>query len=246
MPIDLLSTIKKTSQFAFSSPLLNNLLGSSLFTALVITTIIILLIMFIYPAKKDTPLTVVFKLFIYSFCASLLIVFLHDGVIKHMFEEKEKIKIDTDIMYGTNINNRDVVYSSKPITPNVVIGSGDNDNIPSNTMQTNTIQSNTIPSNTIQTNNIPSNTMQTNISRPNVNQQNNSLQNNLLQNNLLQNNPLQNNQFGTSEFGTDELPTTEAEEYFSSEEPPEPTGELNAPTNSKITTGGGKQNMFSL
>lgn len=120
MPIDLLSTIKKTSQFAFSSPLLNNLLGSSLFCSLFITIIIMLLIMFIYPAKEGTPMSILCKLFIYSFCGTLIIVFLHDGIIKHMFDEKEQKKLDIDIMQGTNINNRDIVYSSKIITPGIV------------------------------------------------------------------------------------------------------------------------------
>jgi hypothetical protein len=128
MPIDLLSTIKKTSQFAFSSPLLNNLLGSSLFCSLFITIIIMLLIMFIYPAKEGTPMSILCKLFIYSFCGTLIIVFLHDGIIKHMFDEKEQKKLDIDIMQGTNINNRDIVYSSKIITPGIV-GSYENNKV---------------------------------------------------------------------------------------------------------------------
>ncbi len=52
MPVDLASSINKTSQWAFSSDLLNNILGSSLILGFVISIILVIIVMLIYPAKK--------------------------------------------------------------------------------------------------------------------------------------------------------------------------------------------------
>lgn len=112
MPIDLMSSIKKTSQWAFGSPLLNSILGSSLFVALTVALVMMLLIMIMYPAKKGTSFTVVAKMFIYMFFTSLLVIFLHDGVIKFMFEEEHQSKAADDMMRGVSVVGRgDDVYA---------------------------------------------------------------------------------------------------------------------------------------
>lgn len=111
MPFDLAGSIRKTSQWAFSSPILNNILGSSLFVAITIALLMILLIMVLYPAKKGTPISVLCKIFIYMFFGSLLIIFLHDSVIKFMFEESEQEKEDIDFMRGTTQGGKDGIYN---------------------------------------------------------------------------------------------------------------------------------------
>ena len=87
MPVDLGSTIKKTSQWTFNSSIMNDILSNSIVLALVIAFIMILIVMVIYPAKRGTPLSLVFKMFVYMFLSSSVLIFLHDGVIKHMFNE---------------------------------------------------------------------------------------------------------------------------------------------------------------
>ena len=115
MPFDLGSTIRKTSQWSFSSPFLNNILGSSLFVSVVITLLVVLLIMIMYPAKKGTPFSVICKLFIYMFFCSLLVIFLHDSVLKFSFEEQEQEKEDNDFMKGTTQEGKDIVYNQTPM-----------------------------------------------------------------------------------------------------------------------------------
>jgi hypothetical protein len=100
MPIDLYNSLKNTSQWAFGSPLLNSILGSSLFVAIFIALFMVLLIMIMYPAKSGTSLSVVFKMFIYMFMGTLLVVFLHDGVIKYMIREEIENK-----QYEEVVNN---------------------------------------------------------------------------------------------------------------------------------------------
>jgi hypothetical protein len=121
MPIDLYSSIKKASQWAFGSPLLNGVLGSSLFVACVIAMLMILIIMFMYPAKSGTPFSVVIKMFVYMLFGSLLIIFLHDGVIKYMMEEEFSNKDSEEFMRNTTMQGRmsDPSYAQlyKPIQP---------------------------------------------------------------------------------------------------------------------------------
>lgn len=120
MPIDLLSSIRKTSHWAFGSPILNSILGSSIFVALAIAIIMILIIMFMYPAKSGTPFSIVGKMFIYMFFITLMVIFLHDGVIKYMFEDELSDKAGDDIMQGTTMLNKNVVYNNTPtINPNI-------------------------------------------------------------------------------------------------------------------------------
>lgn len=120
--IDLNSSIKKTSNLVFSSPLLNGILGSSLFVAVVISLIMVILIMLYYPAQLGTPFSIVCKIFIYMFLASFLVVFLHDGVFKFLLQEQEQERNDEDILSGTNNNGRDVVYNNTPmVNPNTVV-----------------------------------------------------------------------------------------------------------------------------
>ena len=122
MPIDLYDSLKGASQWAFGSPILNSILGSSIFVAIAIALLMILLIMFMYPAKAGTPFSVVIKIFIYMFFGTLLIVFLHDNVLKYITEEELSAKESGYFMQNTTINGRsaDPSFSSmyKVVSPN--------------------------------------------------------------------------------------------------------------------------------
>jgi hypothetical protein len=121
MPIDLLSTVKQTSQFAFNSPILNNVLGSSIFVAVSITLLVILIIMIMYPAKNNTPFSLICKMFLYILFGSFILVFLHDGVIKHMLNEDIEDKYKEEMMSGINPQNRDLLYGPQAVVrPNIV------------------------------------------------------------------------------------------------------------------------------
>jgi hypothetical protein len=106
MPIDLYSTIKKTSQWAFGSPVLNAILGSSVFVALTVALIMVVIIMVMYPAKSGTPFSIVVKMFIYMAASTLLIIFLHDGVLKYMMEEEQESESSESFMRNTTMEGR--------------------------------------------------------------------------------------------------------------------------------------------
>jgi hypothetical protein len=115
MSIDLSSSVKKTSQWAFSSPFLNGVLGSSLFVALVIAIVMVLLIMFMYPAKHGTPFMLVVKMFIYMFFISMVVIFLHDGVAKAAIAEEYRGKELDDLARGIDRTGKDPVYGNTPV-----------------------------------------------------------------------------------------------------------------------------------
>ena len=106
MPIDLLSCTKKTSKWAFASPVINNILGNSIFVASIIALLMVVIIMIMYPAKSGTPFSIVIKMFVYMFFGSLLVVFLHDGVIKHMIEEQYETSKAMDFMESATMEGR--------------------------------------------------------------------------------------------------------------------------------------------
>lgn len=121
MAIDLNDTVKSVSNWAFGSPLLNGILGSSVFIAILISIIMILLIMIFYPAKSGTPASVLFKMFVYMFFSTLLVVFLHDAVKKYTYDN-EKNEEDQEIL-TTNVtgngrnNNPAYVGGNNVVTP---------------------------------------------------------------------------------------------------------------------------------
>lgn len=89
-------------------------LRSPFWMALIITVIIILIILFVYPAKKSASLSKLFKLMIYIFVTSLILIFLHDSAMLEAWKiehEDEKQRQAIGVM-SDFINN-----GSRPIIP---------------------------------------------------------------------------------------------------------------------------------
>lgn len=121
MSIDLYESIDGMSKWAFGNNFLNKILGSSLAIAIVISFIMVLLIMFIYPAKQGTSFVVVLKLFVYMFFSSLLVIFLHDGILKYTIKEDVveggNNSFTSRIIGGSDSDPTYAMYNIKPVTP---------------------------------------------------------------------------------------------------------------------------------
>jgi len=113
MPIDLQSSVSTCSRWAFGSDALNSILGSSLFVAILISLVMMLLVMIFYPAKPGTGFGIVARMGLYMFFSTLLIVFLHDSVLKYIFEDKAQIANNDDIMRGVTMGGRNPVYGAE-------------------------------------------------------------------------------------------------------------------------------------
>jgi len=112
MPIDICSSLNKISQYTFGSSFLYNTFGNTLSVSLIISIIMMLLVIILYPAHPNTSFITVLKLFMYMFLGSLVVVFLHNSVIKYYYEEKHNNAASLDIIRGINANNRDAVYGN--------------------------------------------------------------------------------------------------------------------------------------
>jgi hypothetical protein len=119
MPIDICSSINNISHYVFGSTVLNGLLSSSIIMAIIITIIMIILVMIMYPAKKGTSFTILVKMAIYMLLSTIFIVFLHDSVLKCLYQDHVKETDDESILGGTTTNTRNPVYGNwKSVSPN--------------------------------------------------------------------------------------------------------------------------------
>ena len=96
MPINFDESLTSLSQWAFGSPFLNQILGNSVLLSTVISLIVLLLIMFIYPAKQGTGPSVLFQIFIYVFLSTNLLIMLHDGITKYKKQTSDDITFGGD------------------------------------------------------------------------------------------------------------------------------------------------------
>ena len=124
--IELQSFGEETCGWSFASRGMTNLFCNKFYTSGILTAMIVILIMVLYPCKKGTSVFIVFKLSFYIFICTYLIMFVHDGVL-HKITEKERVGGETDAFIG-GLGDSDVVYGSNAmkVTPVITMG-GDNE-----------------------------------------------------------------------------------------------------------------------
>lgn len=105
MPIDISSLLKDTGSWAFLSKGMNKLFKSRVYTTAILTMLIIILVMILYPCKENTPTWVLLKLGFYVFLVSIGVIFMHDCVLFHKYKEKEEFE-DAAAM-GSTISGED-------------------------------------------------------------------------------------------------------------------------------------------
>jgi hypothetical protein len=88
MPFELGNSLKSTCNWTFQSRGMNSLFYSKIYTTAIMTMLVIVLIMIIYPCKKNTPTWLLFKLGFYIFILTLGIIVMHDGVVLTTLKEK--------------------------------------------------------------------------------------------------------------------------------------------------------------
>lgn len=86
MPVELSNALKNTYGLTMSSGMMT-LFSNKVYTTFILTVITLILIMSLYPCKKETPAWVVGKLGLYIFITSLIILIIHDGVIYNNYKK---------------------------------------------------------------------------------------------------------------------------------------------------------------
>jgi len=150
MPIDIYSSLKKTGQYAFGSSILNSLFGGTWVLAGIIALTMILIIMIMYPAKSGTSISVIFRMFLYMFGISVVLIFLHDGITKYRWQEdREHVEANdfiknmtvsgrqADPVYGTNYTmvNPGITGKGESDTKNESIDTGTSNLVPSSSVE---------------------------------------------------------------------------------------------------------------
>jgi membrane protein YdbS with pleckstrin-like domain len=149
MPIDFNNTITSLSKKTFGSTFLSSLFGNTISISFMISLVVILIIMIMYPAKSGTKFTIFAKMMIYIYFSVLLITFLHDSVVKYKIKEDIERNIEEDSMNNMTTGDN-IIYSTKTISPTSSIQQSNNQQ--SNIQQSNIQQSNIQQSNNQQTN----------------------------------------------------------------------------------------------
>jgi uncharacterized membrane protein len=120
MPFELGDSLKNTFNWTFQSRGMNNLFASKFYTTAILTVMVIILIMIIYPAKKNTPPWMLFKLGFYIFIISLGVIVMHDGVVLSAIKEKMGGDESTDFIDGLHGGNVAFGGNSITVSPNTV------------------------------------------------------------------------------------------------------------------------------
>ena len=112
MPIDITSTLSQGESLTFLSKGLTRLFNSRIYTTAILTVMVIILIMIMYPCKQNTPTWVLLKLGFYIFIVSIGVIFMHDCVILKENNEKRGDAEDSDIInIVTDKDNNDDIFN---------------------------------------------------------------------------------------------------------------------------------------
>lgn len=104
MPFELSNSFKSTCGWSFASKGMNSLFVSRFYTTAILTVMIIILIMIIYPGQKNTPVWILVKLGFYIFLVSLGLIFIHDCVVYHEYEKEVGNSASEQFIGGLNSN----------------------------------------------------------------------------------------------------------------------------------------------
>jgi hypothetical protein len=121
MPFELSSALKSTCGWSFSSRGMNNLFCNKFYTSAILTIIIMVLVMLIYPCKKGTPAWITFKLGFYVLIFTMGIMFVHDGVMYYHYE-KERDKTESDEMVAGFDGSGNVAFTGGNMAVNPAVG----------------------------------------------------------------------------------------------------------------------------
>lgn len=125
MPCDIANTLQDSCKTVFGLKFFNSIFSSTLWTAFLITLIIILLLMIFIPVKCDTPTWVLFKFMFYTFLSVIGVLFLHNGTLS--IHENEKIAggVSSELLDKMEGKSEDVVNTGVEVKPEVISLPGD-------------------------------------------------------------------------------------------------------------------------
>jgi hypothetical protein len=96
MPVSFNEVANDTLNSLFGNSFISTLFNSSLLLAGVFSVIMILLVMALYPAKPNTTTRDLFKLFVWFFGVSFIVLLLHNNAVKRKYSKELEDKEDEE------------------------------------------------------------------------------------------------------------------------------------------------------
>jgi hypothetical protein len=115
MAIEFSSVFGTISNGIYSIPFMNTILSSVLYTSIILSILLIIVIMFIYPGKKNSSSWVLVKLFIYLTIANVVVLSAHHSIMNNKYKERDSN--DDSVKFIDNISKRggNVVYANDSV-----------------------------------------------------------------------------------------------------------------------------------
>ena len=108
MPFELAESFKNTCSMTFTSRGINSIFCSKIYTSAILTVMILVLIMVLYPGKSGTSILIIGKLGLYIFLVSMAVIFIHDGVVHSSYTNKKTD--DDNKSFMNDLNEKNPIY----------------------------------------------------------------------------------------------------------------------------------------
>lgn len=124
MPCDIADSLKGGCETVFGLKFFNSIFSSTLWTAFLITAIVILLLMCFIPVEEDTPVRTLFKFMFYTFSSVIGILFLHNGTLTIKDKEDSEKKLSKDLQEAMVGGSSDIVNKGVEVKPEIQSSDG--------------------------------------------------------------------------------------------------------------------------
>jgi len=124
MPYDISDSLKGGCETVFGLKFFNSIFSSTLWTAFLITAIVILLLMILIPVEEDTPVRTLFKFMFYTFLSVIGILVIHNGTLRIRGEEDASKEIPQGLSDRLVGGNDDVVNQGIEVKPEILSRDG--------------------------------------------------------------------------------------------------------------------------
>ncbi len=99
----------------YSTTGLHSVFSSILYTSIILSIIVLLILMFIYPCKKGTPSWILIKIFLYVLSINTIVFAIHNSIIKNNYKEKYlNNNVDT-LMQNVYGGNKSPIYETEKL-----------------------------------------------------------------------------------------------------------------------------------
>lgn len=131
MPCDISASLRQGCRAVFGLKFFNTIFSSTLWTAFLVTIIVVGLLITLIPVETNTPTWVLFKFMFYTFMSSLGILFLHNNIVKISDAEQDDEKESNELLerMGGNKDAEIIQGDGVEVKPTITTTLGDEERV---------------------------------------------------------------------------------------------------------------------